>query len=67
MTDWGTLIWVAMLVFGAGFYLGEWTEARKWRDKGDHDYMNRIASGRHLYKVKRETNEGMNDDRIDSS
>ena len=52
--EWGVLIWVAMIVFGAGFYLGEWTEACHWREKGDHDYMNRMASGRHLYQVKRE-------------
>ncbi len=48
-------IWALVVVgLGLGSWLGRWGEARRWREKGDHEYMNRMASGRHLYQVKRE-------------
>lgn len=51
MIDW----WYAALIgLAVGVLLGAWMEARRWREKGDHDYMNRMASGHHLYQVKRE-------------
>ena len=46
--------WLALLAFALGGKLGMWAEGRRWREKGDHDYMNRMASGGHLYQVKRE-------------
>ena len=49
---WGALI--ILIPFFLGSLFGQMTEARRWREKGDHDYMNRMASGRHLYQVKRE-------------
>ncbi len=52
--EWGVFFWIAIIIFGAGFWLGMWTESSKWREKGDHEYMNRMASGKHLYQVKRE-------------
>jgi hypothetical protein len=30
-------------------------ELVKWREKGDHDYINRMESGGRLYQVKRES------------
>ncbi len=46
--------------FVLGCNLGAWSEGRRWREKGDHDYMNRMASGHYLYQVKREReNEGI--------
>ena len=51
MIDW----WYAGLIgLTVGVVLGAWMEARRWREKGDHAYMNSMASGRHLYQVKRE-------------
>ena len=47
--------WYAAIVgLGIGFILGSWGQARRWREVGNHEYMNRMASGRHLYQVKRE-------------
>lgn len=43
------------IIFVAGMYIGIWGRDRIWRSKGDHEYMNTIASGKHLYYVKRET------------
>ena len=49
------LCWgVILLAFALGGKFGMWMEARRWREKGDHDYMNRMESGGHLYQVKRE-------------
>jgi len=42
--------------FGLGIWAGGCLEARLWRIKGDHKYMNRMASGRNLYFVKNEKN-----------
>ncbi len=48
-------VYLAILyAFLLGAVLGRWAEARLWRGKGDHDYMNRMASGGALYIVKRE-------------
>ena len=49
---------IALLAFTAGLWLGSWLQARLWRGKGDHEYMNRMASGGALYTVKRETTNG---------
>jgi hypothetical protein len=54
---------ILSLTFGAVFFaglavgllVGARLEALQWRAKGDHDYMNRMASGKHLYNVKRES------------
>lgn len=47
--------WYAALVsLTVGVLLGVWMEARRWREKGDHDYMNCKESGGHLYQVRRE-------------
>ena len=35
-----------------GCALGMWLRDFKWREKGDHDYMNTMESGGRLYKVK---------------
>jgi len=44
-----------LAAFVAGLWLGSWLQARLWRSKGDHEYMNRMASGGALYTVKRVT------------
>ncbi len=50
---------IALPIFAAGFILGmmvgQYSEAAKWRLKGNHEYMNRMESGGRLYQVKRET------------
>jgi hypothetical protein len=47
--------WVlALIAFVLGYNLGAWSEGRRWREKGDHEYKNRMASGHYLYQVKRE-------------
>ena len=43
--------WVGLAM---GLALGVLLANRKWREKGDHEYMNTMASGRHLYTVKRQ-------------
>jgi hypothetical protein len=45
----------ALAMFGLplGLALGAYLEARIWRGKGDHDYMNTKESGGSLYTVKR--------------
>ncbi len=49
------MLWVAFVVFGmSGARFGMWVEDRRWREKGDHDYMNRMESGGRLYHVKLE-------------
>lgn len=45
---------VAVYALVGGLWAGALLADRKWREKGDHDYMNRMASGGHLYQVKRE-------------
>lgn len=51
MADW----WYAALVgLTAGVVIGAWMEARRWREKGDHDYMNTKESAGRLYTVQRE-------------
>ena len=56
MSDPTTVMSVLALMIGLimGICYGTWGEARRWRTKGDHDYMNRMESGGHLYQVKRE-------------
>ena len=49
---------LGLLAFVIGYGFGAWREARQWREKGDHNYMNRMSSGRYLYHVKRETSYG---------
>lgn len=46
----------SLVLVGAalGFMLGAWLEAKRWRRKGDHEYMNLIESAGKLYIVKRE-------------
>jgi hypothetical protein len=51
--------WYAALIsLTVGVLLGVWMEARRWREKGDHEYMNTKESGGHLYQVKREDPRG---------
>jgi hypothetical protein len=48
---------VFMMVVGAfiiGLGVGARLEASIWRDKGDHEYMNRMESNGNLYQVRRE-------------
>ena len=49
--DW---LYTALVGLTMGVMLGAWMEARRWREKGDHDYMNRKESGGRLYQVTRE-------------
>jgi hypothetical protein len=49
---WGALI--VLIPFFAGSLFGRMVEARQWREKGDHEYMNTKESGGWLYTVKRE-------------
>lgn len=51
MTD-AMFILIAAVV---GLYVGVVLEARRWREKGDHEYMNRCESAGRLYFVKRES------------
>jgi len=53
MTD-DLLFAFSMFGFPLGLALGAYLEARIWRGKGDHEYMNRKESGGRLYVVKRE-------------
>jgi hypothetical protein len=49
--------WVMVSFFTGlliGLLAGMKGRDRIWRGKGDHEYMNRMASGGHLYTVKRE-------------
>ncbi len=39
------------ILFLFGYVLGQQMEARHWRGKGDHSYMNRMESGGKLYRV----------------
>lgn len=55
MTTAGDFVMLLILVFGLGVFVGTWAEARKWREKGDHEYLNRMASGKHLYVVRRDS------------
>lgn len=51
------LKWAAVIAlwgFVLGGLIGTWGRDRIWRQKGDHPYMNRMASGGRLYQVKRE-------------
>ena len=43
-------------MLGIGFMLGQWGQARQWREVGNHKYMNRKESGGKLYQVKLEKN-----------
>lgn len=45
---------VVLFAFGVGLLVGKWAEVRRWREKGDHDYMNCMESGGALYQVRRE-------------
>ncbi len=45
---------LALLALTLGCKLGMWAEAVRWREKGGHDYMNRMESAGRLYHVKRE-------------
>ena len=40
--------------FAAGLFFGQWLAHRRWRQSGDHAYMNRMESAGRLYTVKRE-------------
>ena len=53
MSDYWVVISV-LCAFTAGLYLGGYLQAARWREKGNHDYMNRMESDGHLYIVKRE-------------
>ncbi len=46
--------WFYALVFVVGAWLGTWAEARMWREKGDHEYLNTKESAGRLYVVKHE-------------
>lgn len=47
--------WYAAIVgLGIGFILGSWGQARRWREVGNHEYINRMESGGYLYRGKRE-------------
>lgn len=37
-----------------GLIIGKQGEAARWREKGDHEYMNRMESWGRLYYVKNE-------------
>lgn len=52
--NWAEFWWLFIIAFAFGVLLGQRLEALKWREKGDHKYMNRMASGGRLYQVKRE-------------
>jgi len=45
---------ILAFVFFFGVWVGQKSEARRWRNKGNHEYMNRMASGGYLYEVKKE-------------
>ena len=48
------LLFLIFMVFCGGALFGQWARDARWREKGDHPYMNRMASGGYLYQVKRE-------------
>ena len=45
---------INIFIFCVGVCFGVWSEDRSWRERGDHEYMNRKESGGNLYQVKRE-------------
>ena len=45
---------IGLFIFCVGGFIGSWGEARKWRECGDHEYMNRNESSGELDQVKRE-------------
>lgn len=49
----GLIATIGAAVFVAGFFSGSWGEARQWRAKGNHEYMNTKESGGSLYTVRR--------------
>ncbi len=57
MTEFGLIGITALVFFGGailGLMIGRIAEARRWRSKGNHLYLNRMASGGRLYEVRRE-------------
>ena len=54
MIEYITFLAVLCVFFLVGLLLGTAGEAQRWREKGDHAYMNRKESGGRLYHVKRE-------------
>jgi len=46
------IVWLSGFI--GGLWLGSYLQARLWRGKGDHEYMNRMESGGNLYIVRRE-------------
>lgn len=48
------LLFLIIVNFELGFLLGIWAEARQWREKGNHEYMNTKESTGRFYTVKRE-------------
>ena len=42
------------LAFCCGAVFGMWARDSRWREKGEHEYMNRMASGGRLYIVRRD-------------
>lgn len=48
------IVFVFLGGIGVGMVVAINLRDRIWRGKGDHEYMNTMASGGHLYTVKRE-------------
>jgi hypothetical protein len=48
------LMWdiAPVALFLVGMVIGRLLEARRWREKGNHDYMNTIESSGRLYHVR---------------
>lgn len=47
-------LWGAVFGFLFGIAFGQWTEATRWRRKGNNMILNRMSSGGKLYIVKQE-------------
>ena len=58
MTEAQIILVTAFPAFAIGLWLGAWAADRKWRRRGNHEYMNRMESGGHLYQVKNERSSG---------
>ncbi len=52
-----TIDWIVALIafaFLCGVYVGMILRDGRWREKGDHPYMNKMESRGKLYQVKRD-------------
>ena len=50
--SYGAALYAGAALMLVGVLLGQRAEARLWRERGDHEYMNTMESGGKLYLVR---------------